>query len=191
MDVSILRIPKLWRGLLLTGQCGRPKSLDWMDRWIAGELFATTSMSRSATEVLIVKQNSFVQSYGATALDASLLLIPIVGFLPASDPRVRGTLAAIEAEPHSRRLCAEVSHQLPEPTDCRRARARFSHAASGSPTIMCFKEGIDEARELFDRLLSLRNDVGLARRGIRCIFETSVGQFSAGIFTSRADQYRA
>src|SRR5215813_3364677 len=40
--------------------------------------------------------NSFVQYYGSTALDASLLLIPIVGFLPASDPRVRGTVAAIE-----------------------------------------------------------------------------------------------
>ncbi len=42
------------------------------------------------------EQQSFVQSYGATALDASLLLIPIVGFLPAADPRVRGTLSAIE-----------------------------------------------------------------------------------------------
>src|SRR5664279_1238319 len=42
------------------------------------------------------EQNSFVQSYGVAALDASLLLIPMVGFLPASDPRVRGTLEAIE-----------------------------------------------------------------------------------------------
>src|ERR1700721_2440663 len=41
-------------------------------------------------------QNSFVQSYGATALDASLLMIPMVGFLPPSDPRVRGTVAAVE-----------------------------------------------------------------------------------------------
>jgi len=53
------------------------------------------------------KQNSFVQPYGVTALDASLLLIPMVGFLPSSDPRVRGTLEAIEC----RRLCVEVSHQ--------------------------------------------------------------------------------
>jgi GH15 family glucan-1,4-alpha-glucosidase len=40
--------------------------------------------------------NSFVQAYGSKRLDASLLLIPLVGFLPASDPRVRGTLQAIE-----------------------------------------------------------------------------------------------
>ena len=38
----------------------------------------------------------FVQSFGATTLDASLLLIPLVGFLPADDPRVQGTVAAIE-----------------------------------------------------------------------------------------------
>ena len=41
-------------------------------------------------------QNTFVQSYGSKALDASLLLIAMVGFLPPSDPRIRGTLAAIE-----------------------------------------------------------------------------------------------
>src|SRR5262245_2707630 len=40
--------------------------------------------------------NSFVQAYGSKRLDASLLLIPIVGFLPPEDPRVRGTLRAIE-----------------------------------------------------------------------------------------------
>jgi hypothetical protein len=41
-------------------------------------------------------RNAFVQSYGARELDASLLMIPLVGFLPAEDPRVRGTVAAIE-----------------------------------------------------------------------------------------------
>ena len=45
---------------------------------------------------MIREQNSFVQSYGSKSLDASLLLIAMVGFLPPSDPRIRGTLAAIE-----------------------------------------------------------------------------------------------
>ena len=40
--------------------------------------------------------NSFVQSYGAKQVDASLLLLPLVGFLPADDPRITGTVAAIE-----------------------------------------------------------------------------------------------
>src|SRR6202023_4384520 len=41
-------------------------------------------------------QNAFVESYGSQLLDASLLLLPAVGFPPASDPRVRGTIEAIE-----------------------------------------------------------------------------------------------
>ncbi len=40
--------------------------------------------------------NSFVQYYGSKDLDASLLLLPLVGFLPPEDPRIRGTIAAIE-----------------------------------------------------------------------------------------------
>jgi GH15 family glucan-1,4-alpha-glucosidase len=43
-------------------------------------------------------RNTFVQSYGREELDGSLLTIPLVGFLPASDPRVRGTVEAIERE---------------------------------------------------------------------------------------------
>src|ERR1700716_2518276 len=42
------------------------------------------------------EQNAFVESYGSKLLDASILLLPSVGFLPAADPRVLGTLAAIE-----------------------------------------------------------------------------------------------
>ena len=45
-----------------------------------------------------VEKNSFVQYYGGTALDASLLLLPLVGFLPADDPRILGTVAAIQRE---------------------------------------------------------------------------------------------
>src|SRR5262249_15338123 len=42
------------------------------------------------------KLNSFVRSYGDSAVDASLLLLPVVGFLPANDPRIRGTIDRIE-----------------------------------------------------------------------------------------------
>ena len=57
---------------------------------------------RDAIHVQVCKKgfnartNTFVQYYGSTHLDASLLLIPQVGFLPADDPRVLGTIAAIE-----------------------------------------------------------------------------------------------
>lgn len=62
-------------------------------RWhkLAGEIHAEICVRGFDREL-----NSFVQAYGSKRLDASLLLIPLVGFLPPSDPRVRGTLRAIE-----------------------------------------------------------------------------------------------
>jgi GH15 family glucan-1,4-alpha-glucosidase len=106
------------------------------------------------------KQGSFVQSFGVKSLDASLLLIPIVGFLPASDPRVQGTLAAIE-----RNLVRDGFVQ----------RYHTSEGADGLPPgegafLACsfwladnyvLQGRINEARELFVRLLELSNDVGL------------------------------
>ena len=52
------------------------------------------------------EQNAFVESYGSQLLDASILLLPSVGFLPASDPRVRGTIAADRKIPDAGRICA-------------------------------------------------------------------------------------
>ncbi len=104
--------------------------------------------------------NSFVQSYGAKVLDASLLLLPLVGFLPADDPRIRATVAAVE------------SHLL---RDGFVARYDPANAADGLPGdegafLACsfwladnyvLQGRHDDARALFQRLLALRNDVGL------------------------------
>jgi GH15 family glucan-1,4-alpha-glucosidase len=105
--------------------------------------------------------NSFVQAYGSKRLDASLLLIPLVGFLPPEDPRVRGTLQAIE-----KTLLIEDEFVL---------RYETEHAADGLPPgegafLACSFWLVDnyilqgryaDARKLFERLLSRCNDVGL------------------------------
>ncbi len=106
------------------------------------------------------ERNSFTQSFGSPALDASLLLIPQVGFLPATDPRVVGTVAAIEQD-----LLVDGFVR----------RYRTEDGADGLPPgegvfLPCsfwlagiyYRQGrIAEARDLFCRLLALRNDVGL------------------------------
>jgi GH15 family glucan-1,4-alpha-glucosidase len=105
--------------------------------------------------------DSFVQAYGSKRLDASLLLIPLVGFLPATDARVRGTLRAIEE-----RLLIDGEFVL---------RYEGDNPADGLPAgegafLACSFWLVDnyvlqgrtmEARRLFDRLLSRCNDVGL------------------------------
>ena len=77
-------------------------------------------------------RNSFVQYYGATEVDASLLLIPQVGFLPADDPRVRGTIAAVERDLIVDGLVLRY-RTVPNVDGCRRAKARSCHARSGWP----------------------------------------------------------
>lgn len=106
------------------------------------------------------KQNSFVQSYGVDALDASLLLIPMVGFLPASDPRVLGTLEAIE-----RNLIRDgfvLRYQTSAGTDgLPPGEGAFLACSFWLADNYILQERERDARELFGRLLSLRNDVGL------------------------------
>jgi GH15 family glucan-1,4-alpha-glucosidase len=104
--------------------------------------------------------NSFVQSYGSRELDASLLLIPSTGFLPPEDPRVRGTLDAIE-----RHLTVDglvLRYRSKRVVDGLPRGEGFFLACSFWLADNYVMQGRhDEARALFERLLALRNDVGL------------------------------
>jgi GH15 family glucan-1,4-alpha-glucosidase len=120
---------------------------------------------------------SFVQAYGSKRLDASLLLIPLVGFLPPEDPRVRGTLRAIED-----RLLIEGEFVL---------RYETEHAADGLPAgegafLACsfwlvqnyVLQGRNaEAGELFARLLARCNDVGLLSEELDPLTGRMLGNF--------------
>jgi GH15 family glucan-1,4-alpha-glucosidase len=103
---------------------------------------------------------TFVQAYGSKQLDASLLLIPLVGFLPPSDPRVCGTVAAIE-----RRLTIDglvLRYDTAATADGLPAGEGAFLACSFWLANDLFLVGRrDDARRLFERLLDLRNDVGL------------------------------
>ncbi|MGA9854735.1 MAG: glycoside hydrolase family 15 protein [Gammaproteobacteria bacterium] len=106
------------------------------------------------------KRNTFVQSYGSPYLDASLLLIPLVGFLPPDDPRVRGTVEAIERELTVDGLVQRYSttnhtDALP-PGEGTFLPCSFWFADC---LILCGRRTQGEA--LFERLLALSNDVGL------------------------------
>ena len=106
------------------------------------------------------QRNTFVQYYGAENLDASLLMIPMVGFLPATDPRVRGTIDAIERElvvdGFVRRYPTSPEVDGLPPGEAAFLACSFWLADN---LYLCGRE--DDARKLFERLLALRNDVGL------------------------------
>jgi GH15 family glucan-1,4-alpha-glucosidase len=105
-------------------------------------------------------RGAFVQSYGARELDASLLMIPLVGFLPAEDPRVRGTVAAIERELTADGLVRRYTtgsgvDGLPS------GEGVFLACSFWLVDNLVLLGRREEARRLYDRLLALRNDVGL------------------------------
>jgi GH15 family glucan-1,4-alpha-glucosidase len=103
---------------------------------------------------------SFVQSYGSKAVDASLLLLPIVGFLPPQDARIVGTVRAIE-----RRLVTGglvYRYDTGERTDgLPPGEGAFLACSFWLVDNLVLQGRLAEARAMFDRLLSLRNDVGL------------------------------
>jgi GH15 family glucan-1,4-alpha-glucosidase len=125
-----------------------------------------------------VDKGSFTQYYGSDQLDASLLMIPLVGFLPATDPRVKGTIEAVERE------LLEGGFVL-----------RYRTAETGDVDGLTGREGAflacsfwladclsmlgrtDDARAMFDRLLALRNDLGLLSEEYDAVAGRLVGNF--------------
>jgi GH15 family glucan-1,4-alpha-glucosidase len=106
------------------------------------------------------RKNSFMQAYGSSQLDAALLLMPVFGFLPGSDSRVKGTVEAIERElmPDGlvlRYKTDQVDDGLP-PGEGVFLACSFWMVSS----LTAIGRGRD-AKKLFTRLLKLRNDLGL------------------------------
>lgn len=103
---------------------------------------------------------AFTQSYGEDALDASILMMPMVGFLPASDPRVVSTVAAIERHLMFDGLVVRYLTR-PEVDGLAPGEGAFLACSFWLADNMSLQGRTAEARALFERLLSIRNDVGL------------------------------
>ena len=120
--------------------------------------------------------NSFVQAYGSKELDASLLLLPAVGFLPPNDPRIRGTVAAIERGLMSDGFVCRYDT----------ARTEDGLPPGEGAFIACSFWLVDayvllgrhvEAEKLFQRLIALCNDVGLLSEEYDPLSKQLVGNF--------------
>jgi len=121
--------------------------------------------------------DSFVQAYGSRRVDASLLLIPLVGFLPATDPRVRGTLRAIEEK-----LLIDgefvLRYELDNPADgLPPGEGAFLPCSFWLVDNYILQGRYAEARKLFERLLSRCNDVGLLAEEIDGTTGRMLGNF--------------
>lgn len=126
------------------------------------------------------ERNTFTQSYGSKELDASLLLIPQMGFLPPDDKRVIGTIEAIQRE-----LSTPDGFILRYPTTGEDAGVDGLEGDEGAFLACSFWMAddlamigrVDEARKLFERLLALRNDLGLLAEEWDPRLQRQVGNF--------------
>ncbi|WP_075027883.1 glycoside hydrolase family 15 protein [Streptomyces mirabilis] len=126
------------------------------------------------------ERNTFTQSYGSRELDASLLLIPQMGFLPPDDKRVIGTIEAIQRE-----LSTSDGFILRYPTTGEDAGVDGLEGDEGAFLACSFWMAddlamigrVDEARKLFERLLALRNDLGLLAEEWDPRLQRQVGNF--------------
>ena len=106
------------------------------------------------------KQNTFVQSYDSDQLDASLLMLPLVGFLPSDDPRIRGTVAAIERELMLGGFVARYRTH-PNVDGLPPGEGVFLPCTFWLADNLLAMGRREEAEALFQRLAGLANDVGL------------------------------
>jgi GH15 family glucan-1,4-alpha-glucosidase len=130
-----------------------------VDRWRAAREAVHEEVCREAFDADL---NSFVQSYGSQELDASTLLIPLVGFLPPDDPRVIGTIDAIQ-----RNLVRDgfvlryATRERNDVDGLSGGEGAFLPCSFWLVDALNLTGRRDEARKLFERLLAIRNDLGL------------------------------
>ena len=144
------------RAVRLCEEFGREGSLE---RWRAlrDEIHAEV-LARAWNE----QKQAFAQSYEADELDASVLLMPLVGFLPATDERFVSTVAAIRRELTVGGLVLRYRSEAGAGVDgLPPGEGVFLPCSFWLADVLALQGNFDEARELFERLLDLRNDVGL------------------------------
>ncbi|MEU6473662.1 glycoside hydrolase family 15 protein [Streptomyces massasporeus] len=124
------------------------------------------------------ERNTFTQSYGSRELDAALLLIPRVGFLPPDDPRVIGTIDAVREElAHGGGFLRRYSTDDGEVDGLPGGEGAFLVCSFWLADALYMTGRTKEARELFERLAGLANDVGLLSEEFDPVTGRHLGNF--------------
>ncbi|WP_030021359.1 glycoside hydrolase family 15 protein [Streptomyces monomycini] len=123
------------------------------------------------------ERNTFTQSYGSDLLDAATLLIPRLGFLPADDPRVVGTVDAVRAELAHGGLIRRYSTDATTVDGLPGDEGTFLVCSFWLAEALHLTGRRKEARELFDRLLRLPNDLGLLAEEYDPVAGRQLGNF--------------
>ena len=123
------------------------------------------------------RRKAFAQAYGSDELDAAVLLMPLTGFLPASDPRIVSTVDAIRRELTTDGLVRRYETEVAAADGLPPGEGVFLACSFWLVSVLELQGRHDEARELFERLLDLRNDVGLLAEEYDPVAGRQLGNF--------------
>ena len=124
------------------------------------------------------KQNTFTESYSSPMLDASILLMMTVGFLPPDDPRVKGTIEAIE-----KHLIVDGFVMRHDPRDTSETKSEEPREGAFLACSLWLADAyvmmgeIDKAQALFDRVVGIGNDLGLLAEEYDTVAKRQVGNY--------------
>jgi GH15 family glucan-1,4-alpha-glucosidase len=144
-----------------------------LERWKA---LRTVVHDRVCSEGFSTERNSFVQYFGGDILDASLLLLPLVGFLPPEDPRIIGTVKAIGEDLMIDGLIRRY-HTHETKDGLSGSEGVFLACSFWYVDNLVLQGRQQEARSIFDRLLALANDVGLLAEEYDPVGRRQLGNF--------------
>ena len=144
-----------------------------LDRWRALRKDIHDEVCRQGYDP---RRGTFVQYYGSQDVDASLLMIPLVGFLPADDPRMKGTIEAIQRELMQDGLVMRYPTH-PDVDGLPQGEGAFLACTFWLADCLWLLGRREEAKGVFQRLLALRNDVGLLSEEYDTAARRFVGNF--------------
>jgi len=161
------------RGVQLVEECGY-KAKDHVERWRA----VRDEIHREVCQRgFHPKRRAFTQSYGSDALDASLLIMPMIGFLPITDSRVRGTIRAIDRELTHKGLVLRYKPKASSADALPGNEGVFLPCSFWMVICLHMLGKKQRARKLFDRLMKLRNDLGLLSEEYDPVARRQLGNF--------------
>jgi GH15 family glucan-1,4-alpha-glucosidase len=146
-----------------------------VDRWrVIRDTIRTEVCAKGFDEEL----GSFTQSYGSKEVDASLLMLPLVGFLPASDVRIQGTIDVVQRELVENGFVLRYrTHETGDVDGLPAGEGVFLPCSFWLVDCLELLERHDEAHALFERLISLVNDVGLISEEYDPVAKRMLGNF--------------
>jgi len=124
-----------------------------------------------------VENNTFVAAYGQPYLDASLALLPTLGFIDVHDPRMRGTISAIERHMMREGFVLRHDPRQKRPGELEPIEGAFLACTLWLADAYILLGNLERARELFERVVAVTNDVGLLAEQYDPLIRRQTGNF--------------